>query len=111
MLFAVGNHSKHLPIFECLEKFNVNILSSEQKNISEHFASHQENKFSDIKYTEAKNGAAILDGCLTHIECEIYEKREAGDHVIFILQTENFGEIDQTKQPLIYYKSEYGSIN
>jgi flavin reductase (DIM6/NTAB) family NADH-FMN oxidoreductase RutF len=87
----------------------VNILSSDQEEISRRFASKIPDKFEGIGHRPGvETGAPILDGVLAWIECKLYSAVDGGDHTIFI------GEIaDGTANegtPLLYFRGQYRQL-
>ncbi|MCH8981713.1 flavin reductase family protein [candidate division KSB1 bacterium] len=105
------NGLSHSTLCEC-EAFVVNILSEEQKELSDRFANpalDSEERFRDLNFRVSENGVPILAGNLGHLECRVVNQFEGGDHTIFIGQVEN-GDFSAGKQPLLFYESRYSYI-
>ena len=105
------NGLSHSSLCEC-ESFVVNILSIEQKELSDRFANpaiDSEDRFRDLSFRVSKNGVPILADNLGHLECRVVNQFEGGDHTIFIGQVEN-GDFSEGKQPLLFYESRYSYI-
>jgi flavin reductase (DIM6/NTAB) family NADH-FMN oxidoreductase RutF len=105
-LVSVDNRSESIGSITESGKFVVNILASDQEDISRRFASKLPDKFEGITYHHGpETDAPILDGVLAWIECQVYQAVPAGDHTVFI------GEIlDGTSNegnPLTYFRSQY----
>lgn len=90
------------------DHFSVNLLSSEQKHLSERFASWSGDKFDGLELTEGDNGLPLLSGCLANIECTKSHVIEAGDHSIFVGEVTNTHVADG--DPLLYFRSDYRSM-
>jgi flavin reductase (DIM6/NTAB) family NADH-FMN oxidoreductase RutF len=108
-LVSVDNRSESIGAISESGKFVVNILSSDQEEISRRFASKLPDKFEDIPYRLGpETDAPILDGVLAWIECSVYETVPGGDHTVFI------GEIlDGTANegtPLVYFRGQYRQL-
>ena len=88
--------------------FAVNVLSSEQSELSERFASPLENKFDGIDFTVGELGLPLIAGCLANLECKVRNTGDGGDHTIFIGEVE-FAEI-RDGDPLLYFRSDYREI-
>ncbi|MBX3244518.1 MAG: flavin reductase family protein [Acidobacteria bacterium] len=90
------------------EHFTVNVLSSEQQETSQRFASWSPDKFNDLDMTTGELGLPILNGCLANLECKMSQAIDAGDHTIFI------GEVAHAHvfegDPLIYFRSDYRGL-
>jgi flavin reductase (DIM6/NTAB) family NADH-FMN oxidoreductase RutF len=103
-----ANTSTSWPRIRDSKKFCINILSSEQQNLSNNFASSADEKFTGIEWTKAHNGAPILNGNLAHIECSLYDELPAGDHTIAIGEVSDFSvNPDAPETPLLYFKGKY----
>ncbi len=105
------NGLSHSSLCEC-ETFVVNILSIEQKKLSDRFANpamDSEDRFRDLSFRVSENGDPILADNLGHLECRVVNQFEGGDHTIFIGQVEN-GDFSEGKQPLLFYESRYSYI-
>lgn len=94
------------------ETFVVNILSAEQKELSDRFANSaldSEERFRGLNFRISENGVPILAGNLGHLECRVVNQFEGGDHTIFIGQVEN-GDFSKGRQPLLFYESGYARL-
>ena len=111
--------------------FAVNILSSEQSELSRCFAGASRERyeyFCNAAYHEAATGAPILDGTLAFIDARVVAEYPGGDHVIFLGQVEALGtggaaafasesaierpmESADQKLPLAYYRGKYRHLN
>lgn len=94
--------------FEESRIFNVNVLSSRQRAMSERFASPNADKFDGIDIEIAENTIPVINGCLAILECSLKEVFDGGDHSIFL------GEVERTTvndgDPLIYFRSGYRKL-
>jgi flavin reductase (DIM6/NTAB) family NADH-FMN oxidoreductase RutF len=90
--------------------FAVNVLSSDQQDISNQFAggSSQQQRFENTAWTAGITGAPILDDSLMSMECKVLEKIRAGTHWIII--GEVLGSICRSGGPLLYYRSAYRQL-
>jgi flavin reductase (DIM6/NTAB) family NADH-FMN oxidoreductase RutF len=89
-------------------KFGVSILSGAQTDISNRFASRNDDKFSGIATHRGATGVPLIDGAITTLECSVREPLPGGDHSIFI------GEVVAIETaegaPLVYYRSGYREL-
>lgn len=105
------NGLSHSTLYEC-EDFVVNVLSEEQKELSDRFANpalDSEERFLDLNFRLSENSVPILAGNLGHLECRLVDRFEGGDHTIFIGQVEN-GDFCAGKQPLLFYDGGYAYL-
>ncbi|MCA9566022.1 MAG: flavin reductase, partial [Myxococcales bacterium] len=87
-------------------KFVVNLLSADQVDLSNHFASSEHNAdFDRWPYTLSEGGIPILDGGIGHLECTVAQEFDGGDHAIVI------GEVHACSAregaPLLYFRGRY----
>jgi flavin reductase (DIM6/NTAB) family NADH-FMN oxidoreductase RutF len=108
LLICVDKQAESYPHFAASKLFTVNLLSSEQEDLSRRFATKGDNKFEGVAYRRGANGAPILNNVLAFMECRIVAAYEGGDHTIFL------GEIEEAStsegQPLLFYRGGYRSI-
>ena len=93
--------------------FTVNILAENQQDISNTFATSskpEEGRLQGFEYRLGANGAPIIEGCLSHIECEVTERTDGGDHTIFIGQV-LAAETYREAPPLLFYQGTYRKLS
>ena len=105
VLFSLDLKSSKLNIFKNSKTVSINILSKNQKNISNNFAKKQP-EWLGVEYDLLKNGNPIIKNCLSNLDCKIINKIQKGDHLIFICKVINVLVNDNLK-PLIYFNSKY----
>jgi flavin reductase (DIM6/NTAB) family NADH-FMN oxidoreductase RutF len=91
------------------DSFVVNILGEEQIDLAKRFADSNLNsheRFENVSYRVTRQGVPILDGNLGHLECNIVNQFDGGDHTIFLGQVEE-AEAAKGGRPLLYYESQY----
>lgn len=107
VLFCLGNRTTHLDAFRTCGRFAVNVLASDQADLSNRFAGKAEDKFAGIDTGES--GVPLLPGCVATLDCTLVDVRDGGDHVILVGQVER-SAVDETKQPLLYCRGKYGTL-
>lgn len=86
-------------------RYAVNMLASEQEELSRRFASRMEDKFDGIGVRSGLGGVPLLEDALAVVECVVEEAVPGGDHTIFIGRVERAET--STKEPLVYFRSGY----
>jgi 3-hydroxy-9,10-secoandrosta-1,3,5(10)-triene-9,17-dione monooxygenase reductase component len=89
-------------------RFALNLLTSEQSDISNHFAVKAEiagEKFAAVPHRIVE-GAPVIDGALGWIVCELEEELPGGDHVI-ATGCPVAAEMDERLKPLIFFQRSY----
>lgn len=108
VLVCVDNNAGSQRAFHEGKRFVVNVLSEEQSEHSNQFASQIPDKFLNIHHHEGLEGIPVLKNALVNLECRLVEHHIAGDHTIFI------GEIEHAHinegNPLVYYQGNYRKI-
>ena len=87
VLICVDLNSTVLPFIRASGNFAVNILTSEQEDLSRCFAttsSERYEHFCHASFHIAATGSPILDGALAFIDSRIVAEYHGGDHVIFL---------------------------
>jgi len=91
-------------------KFAVNILNSEQQDVSNQFAgaNSQEERFANVDWEEGKTGSPVLKDSLASLECTLVQQVKAGTHWIVIGQVESVTQ--NQGAPLLYFDSAYRNL-
>jgi flavin reductase (DIM6/NTAB) family NADH-FMN oxidoreductase RutF len=105
LLICVDKKAETYPHFLDSGCFVVNILASDQEELSRRFAKSGGDKFAGLPHSRNQNGAPILEGTLAHLECCIVETHEGGDHVIHIGRVEHAEARGGT--PLCFFQGKY----
>jgi len=95
-------------IFEVASHFAVNILASDQMEMSNHFARQQEDKFNGIEWEAGIGGSPIFPNCAGRFQCESYDKLDGGDHWIFVGRVIAFDDFGRS--PLCFHQGSYSMI-
>jgi 3-hydroxy-9,10-secoandrosta-1,3,5(10)-triene-9,17-dione monooxygenase reductase component len=90
--------------------FAVNVLASEQEQISRIFAGKQPEpeKFDGCAYAE-REGVPVLDGTLAWLRCELEAVHPGGDHVIVVGSVVEMG--GNAGEPLLFYGGRYHRLD
>lgn len=97
--FAAFLHCQH---------FAINILSEQQKDVSNVFAKSKDDRFSQVNWHLDSLGNPVLANVLTHFSCKVHQKIDAGDHYILIGEIIEFAS--QEGNGLGYSSSGYFSL-
>lgn len=93
-------------------RFAVNVLSSGQSELSDRFATrdNEPTRFDGVALARVEGaGSPLLAGAIVHIDCELRATHDAGDHVLCV------GEVGvavtHPGMPLIYHSARYHSLS
>ena len=90
----------------------VNVLSADQANLSNAFASSKfssEQRFEQGKWTELETGSPVLQDALVSFDCEIGQIQEVGTHTILICPIVAIQQ-NQEDQALVYFNRAYHQV-
>ncbi len=105
VMLSIGNTADFFSYCELNKKLSINILSEDQKVISNQFAGFNEE---DIEVSiNSSGGFHILENCLAWYKAEIKQIIPAGDHHIVLCQVLDVHRDDESR-PLLYYKGYRG---
>lgn len=105
--FSIDNKSSNLKFFKKNNFFSLNILSKSQLNLSNAFASKNNNKKFEIEdFKISQFGNPIFTNSIAYIECFRHKIIKAGDHHIIIGKIIDFSQLSN-QDPLLYYKGQY----
>jgi len=107
VLWSLTNISPNLSIFRVAEHFVINILASDQQDVSNQFARPVEDRFANIPCTMGVGGIPVLDGTLASFECKNAKSMEGGDHTVFFGEVIDYTEADRS--PLLFFSGKYGT--
>lgn len=108
ILWSLDKNSSLYDPFIQTSKFAINILAEDQESLCSLFASKVPDRFSQCDWEKSDRQLPIFPGALSQLECEVYNKIDAGDHIIFIGEVIHISNED--KNPLLYHKRNFGAI-
>lgn len=108
LLWSLGKDSRCYTAFMAGRDFAVHVLNHSQQDLSDLFASMDDDKFSEIEWSKGVSGAPVLHDFAARFQCEVEAQHEAGDHVIVVGRVIEMQH--KPSQPLLYYKGQYANI-
>jgi flavin reductase (DIM6/NTAB) family NADH-FMN oxidoreductase RutF len=106
VLVCVDNAASCHGAFAAATHFAINILCEAQQHVSRAFASKSADKFAGMLWVSGTTGSPIFPDSTAWLDCETYNRVEAGDHLIVIGKVLNFGH-SPSKGPLGYHRGSY----
>ena len=112
VLVCVDHRARTHAHLHARKRFGVNVLSSEQRAISEYYArsseKHQRAEDVGARFARTAHGTPVLEGAIAYLECRLHSTQPAGDHTIFIAEVE---QVEMREgEPLLYFRSRYRGI-
>ncbi len=109
VLWSLQNNSECLPAFEKADKFAVNILASDQQDLSNLYAKKGDHVLAPEHYRIGKSGSPVVRGVVTTFECDVWARYPGGDHVILVGEVTDM-ENNSNKQPLLFNAGQYREL-
>lgn len=110
VLVCIGNDTRSRAALDESDRYTVNVLSTDQRNLSDRFARSQlsmERRLEDVDYDRTENGGIAFNNALAWFECEQTDQLVRGDHTVYVGEVLEGRVIDEA-DPLLYYEGEYG---
>jgi flavin reductase (DIM6/NTAB) family NADH-FMN oxidoreductase RutF/DNA-binding MarR family transcriptional regulator len=105
VLWSLDKRSNSVDALKAAPYFAVNVLASDQMDLSNNFASPSDEKFVGVDLIDSEYDLPLLSETVAYLECKNSGTYEGGDHLIFIGEVVNF-KIGY-KKPLIYANGQY----
>ncbi len=111
VLFCVGKRARMARFLDGADSFAINILSTDQEQISDQFAGQNADK-DDITRLLPGPVAPLIPGALVSFSCALEELHDGGDHQIVVGRVLEIHEPagGNARPPLIFHRSNYGSL-
>jgi flavin reductase (DIM6/NTAB) family NADH-FMN oxidoreductase RutF len=106
VLWSLGEKAGSMASFMQAQHYAIHVLSVEQKELAQRFASKVHNRFEGVQFSQGLGGAPVIAGCAATFECTSKSRYPEGDHVIFV------GEVlrctsDAEKSPLLFHGGQF----
>lgn len=108
VVVCLEKNSHTLEAVAAARTFAVSVLAFDQEEVARAFARPGLKPFDRVGYAKAHNGAALIQGALAWIECNITEIVEMGDHDVVIGEVESCETA--ARSPLIYFDRDYRAL-
>jgi flavin reductase (DIM6/NTAB) family NADH-FMN oxidoreductase RutF len=108
LLACVGHAAAAYQALVSAERFSVNVLGTDQQDLSQRFATRDLQRFAGIAYDVTPAGLPWLRGALACLECRRDAVHEGGDHSIVTGVVEWARTADG--DPLLYFLGGYRRI-
>lgn len=87
----------------------VNILAEDQASLSKVFVTHGIDRFAEVEWEPAANGAPTISGAIAWIEAKPFSVTDAGDHDLVLLEVTALRQ-GRDSGPLVYQLGQYSSV-
>jgi flavin reductase (DIM6/NTAB) family NADH-FMN oxidoreductase RutF len=113
VLVCVDHKTRTHAHLHAKKRFGINVLSEEQRAISEYYAravrTHERaEQEAGARFDRTMHGTPMLRGALAYLECRLHSSEEAGDHTIFIAEVEDV--VVRDGEPLLFFRGKYQRV-
>ncbi|MEA5454208.1 flavin reductase [Sinomonas sp. JGH33] len=105
VLWCPSKRAPSLADFEASTHFAINILASDQHVLSRQFATPADDKFAGVRCADGVSGVPLIDGAVATFQCRTVARHDAGDHVVYIGQVEEYA--NNGGEPLVFHAGSY----
>jgi flavin reductase (DIM6/NTAB) family NADH-FMN oxidoreductase RutF len=110
VLACLRRESETLAALRVTDRFAVNVLGAEQRELSDRFARRTEpTTWAGVAH-RLPDGVPVLDDAVATVECRVHEIADGGDHVIVIGRVVAVGHPDDHVAPLLFYRGAYAAL-
>ncbi|MEP5566637.1 MAG: flavin reductase family protein [Halioglobus sp.] len=110
VLWSLQSGSDMYDTFARPRRYAINVLSSEQMDLSNQYAKKGDHALDPAHYTPGRHGAPIIRNCLVSFECELDVTHEGGDHLIIIGRVKDVSS-RPTGKPLLFHSGSYCELH
>lgn len=108
LLVSIAKSAYGCGIFTAARGFAVNILTQDQRDLSNRFARAGADKFLGLEWQAKASGSPLIDDVVAWFDCEPHEQVDAGDHIILIGRVLQYSY--NTQAPLGFCRGAYISF-
>ncbi len=108
ILWNIAKVSNSLQAFLDAEYFAINILASDQRQLSSHFAKSDHTLFDKVEISRSDENVPLIPGTLACFECRTHQIHDCGDHYIVIGEVVRFEASDA--KPLLFFGGKYAAL-
>lgn len=109
VLVCIDRTTRMHELLQHVRHIAVSLLAADQEMISRRFAEPPDDtRFEGLGYTRGATGAPLLTDALAHLECELEERYQGGDHSIIVGRV--IGAAAGDARPLLYYRGGYAEL-
>lgn len=108
---ALSRTSATWPRIRASGQVCINILASDQEELSRHFARSAADRFADLSWSVSANGLPVLGSVLAWLDCVIEATQETGDHEVALCAVRDLSVNRADAEPLLFFRGAYSSIS
>jgi flavin reductase (DIM6/NTAB) family NADH-FMN oxidoreductase RutF len=111
ILFSIARKSRSFADWMAVKAFAANVLSEDQLELSNRFASSPDRKWEGVETIEGAVGMPLIRGASVIFECTTFARYDGGDHMILVGEVAAFMVGGPAARPLLFYKGSYHRLD
>lgn len=108
-VFAANTQGRSWARIRSVGHVGISILREDQESLARHFAASRADKFTDVAWHAAPNGAPWLDGAIGFVSGEISSVETHGDHELVVVRVSHVAT--SPGKPLVYHRGGFGQLS
>ena len=109
VLWSIDRKSDLFDTFAKSDHYAIHILRKDQEETSNHFATENTDKFTNLTYDTGLSSLPLLPDYITRLQCQVEHRYDGGDHIILVGRVL---EMDHTPaEPLIFHEGQYKALS
>src|SRR5437016_11680425 len=109
ILICLGHEVSVIDHFRAAQYFGVNVLTENQRPLSERFARKGYDRFDGLDWQPGQTGVPLVPGALAAMECRTHQRFTSGDHDILVGAMVAARVADG--EPLIHFTGRYRGLS
>jgi len=109
VLFSLAKSSLNHDNFLQASSYGINILTQDQRDISNRFARARTDKWEGVPVQEGAYGTPLIQDALVHMVCTPYAQCDGGDHTVFLAKIAQHS-VYEDAQPLLFFRGRYHNL-
>ncbi len=110
VLFSVAASAKGIEAWRGVGHYAVNVLASNQQEISNRFARAMSDKWGGLEIEAGEHGAPLIPGALARFQCRAEHQYPGGDHTIFVGRVTALDAPRPHAEPLVFHAGRYREL-
>jgi flavin reductase (DIM6/NTAB) family NADH-FMN oxidoreductase RutF len=107
VMICPARSSTTWPLLRASGRLCVNVLRSDQQQLSHRFATWPTGRFEGVDWHLTPRGVPRLGNCLASVDCEVVNEYDGGDHTIVVAAVT--GLHDNEGDPLLFFRGGYSA--
>lgn len=109
ILWSIDKDSVFFDVFNNASHFAIHVLRQDQQDLSNHFATPNEDNFAAIDHESGLADLPLLTSYVTCFQCRAEFRYEGGDHIIIVGHVMDVDH--RPSDPLIFHGSQYKTLS